>query len=79
MIIGGTNTSNVLSDPTRFNIYQYLIKHHQEVGVAEIAELFDIRPNVARLHLSKLEDINIVESYLKRLAKVAVQADVIGF
>ncbi|MFB4166464.1 helix-turn-helix transcriptional regulator [Virgibacillus sp. JSM 102003] len=61
--------TNVLSDPTRFNIYQYLIKHHQEVGVTEVAELFDIHPNVARLHLSKLEDINIVESYSKKTGK----------
>ncbi|WP_164668617.1 helix-turn-helix transcriptional regulator [Virgibacillus doumboii] len=61
--------TGVLSDPTRFNIYQYIVKQHKEVGVADIAEKFDIHPNVARLHLSKLEDINIVESYSQKTGK----------
>lgn len=61
--------TNVLSDPTRYNIYQYIIKEHQEVNVVEIADKFDIHPNVARLHLSKLEDINMVRSYSKKTGK----------
>ena len=61
--------TNVLSDPTRYNIYQYIIKERQEVNVAEIAQKFDIHPNVARLHLSKLEDINMVKSYSKKTGK----------
>ncbi|XGA29544.1 helix-turn-helix domain-containing protein [Virgibacillus sp. CBA3643] len=52
--------TNVLSDPTRYNIYQFIVKHHKEVSVVEIAGEFDIHQNVARLHLSKLEDINLV-------------------
>nr|WP_326480890.1 helix-turn-helix domain-containing protein [Virgibacillus halodenitrificans]CDQ35504.1 iron-sulfur cluster biosynthesis transcriptional regulator SufR [Virgibacillus halodenitrificans] len=55
--------TNVLSDPTRYNIYQYLIKEHEEVNVNDIAKAFFIHPNVARLHLSKLEDIGMVVSY----------------
>lgn len=61
--------TNVLSDPTRFNIYQYMIKQHKEVNVAEIAKEFEIHPNVARLHLSKLEDIHLVESYSEKTGK----------
>ncbi|SFD53940.1 Predicted transcriptional regulator, ArsR family [Lentibacillus persicus] len=61
--------TGVLSDPTRFNIYQYMIKHHQEVSVASIAKEFNIHPNVARLHLSKLEDIHMVESYSEKTGR----------
>ncbi|MBY7143378.1 helix-turn-helix domain-containing protein [Virgibacillus sp. NKC19-3] len=61
--------TNVLSDPTRYNIYQYIIKYHKEVSVVEIAEEFDIHPNVARLHLSKLEDVNMIVSYAQKTGK----------
>lgn len=61
--------TNVLSDPTRFNIYQYIIEHHQAVSVLEIAKEFDIHPNVARLHLSKLEDVDMVTSYSHKTGK----------
>lgn len=61
--------TNVMSDPTRFNIYQHLIKNHEVVNVNNIAERFDIHPNVARLHLSKLEDINLVSSFLEKTGK----------
>ncbi|WP_370642261.1 helix-turn-helix transcriptional regulator [Virgibacillus salidurans] len=61
--------TNVLSDPTRYNIYQYIIKHHKEVSVVEIAGEFDIYPNVARLHLLKLEDVNMVVSYSQKTGK----------
>ncbi|GAB3791348.1 helix-turn-helix transcriptional regulator [Virgibacillus kimchii] len=61
--------TNVLSDPTRYNIYQHIIQNQREVSVVDIAEKFDIHPNVARLHLSKLEDINMVKSYSKKSGK----------
>src|SRR5690625_5246670 len=61
--------TNVLSDPTRYSIYQHIIHNQREVSVVEIAEQFDIHPNVARLHLSKLEDINMVKSYSKKSGK----------
>lgn len=66
--------TNVLSDPTRYYIYQYITKRHQEVTVQEVAENFNIHPNVARLHLSKLEDVNMLASETKRLEKAAGQA-----
>ncbi|WP_026572468.1 helix-turn-helix transcriptional regulator [Bacillus sp. UNC438CL73TsuS30] len=61
--------TNVLSDPTRYYIYQYITKRHQEVTVQEVAENFDIHPNVARLHLSKLEDVNMLISETKKTGK----------
>lgn len=61
--------TNVLSDPTRYHIYQHLVSTQQEVTVAEVAEKFDIHQNVARLHLSKLEDIRLVISFTKKTGK----------
>jgi predicted ArsR family transcriptional regulator len=61
--------TNVLSDPTRYYIYQYITKRHQEVTVQEIADGFNIHPNVARLHLSKLEDVNMLVSETKKTGK----------
>ncbi|WP_163969995.1 helix-turn-helix transcriptional regulator [Oceanobacillus halotolerans] len=61
--------TNVLSDPTRFNIYEYIVKHHDAVSVVDIANEFKIHPNVARLHLSKLEDINMVISFSQKTGK----------
>ena len=61
--------TNVLSDPTRYYIYQYVTKKHDEVTVQEIADNFSIHPNVARLHLSKLEDVNMLVSETKKTGK----------
>lgn len=54
--------TNVLSDPTRLSIYEYITKNHKEVTVQDIAEEFHIHPNVARLHLTKLEDVGMLVS-----------------
>lgn len=61
--------TNVLSDPTRYYIYQYISQKHNEVTVQEIADEFNIHPNVARLHLSKLEDVNMLKSETKKTGK----------
>lgn len=61
--------TNVLSDPTRYYIYQHVTKQHSEVTVQDIADRFEIHPNVARLHLSKLEDINLLTSETKKTGK----------
>ena len=61
--------TNVLSDPTRYYIYQYVTQKHDEVTVQEIADNFNIHPNVARLHLSKLEDVNMLVSETKKNRK----------
>ena len=61
--------TNVLSDPTRFSIYEYITKNHHEVTVQEVADAFNIHPNVARLHLSKLEDVNMLVSETKKTGR----------
>lgn len=61
--------TNVLSDPTRYSIFEYITKKHDNVTVQEIAEKFQIHPNVARLHLSKLEDIEIIKSENRKTGK----------
>jgi len=61
--------TNVLSDPTRYYIYQYVTKRQSEVTVQEIADNFEIHPNVARLHLSKLEDVHMLISETKKTGK----------
>nr|WP_197970003.1 helix-turn-helix domain-containing protein [Mesobacillus harenae] len=58
-----------MSDPTRYHIYQYITKRHKDVTVQEIADNFEIHPNVARLHLSKLEDVNMLVSETKKTGK----------
>lgn len=61
--------TSVLADPTRYYIYQYITKRHKDVTVQEIADEFTIHPNVARLHLSKLEDVNMLISETKKTGK----------
>ncbi|HLS60616.1 MAG TPA: helix-turn-helix domain-containing protein [Virgibacillus sp.] len=61
--------TNVISDPTRFSIYQYMIRMHKTVSVLDISRQFEIHPNVARLHLSKLEDIHLIKSHFERTGK----------
>ncbi len=61
--------TSVLSDPTRFKIYQYISERHNDVTVQEIADQFEIHPNVARLHLSKLEDVSMLSSETKKTGK----------
>ncbi len=61
--------TGVLSDPTRYSIYQYLLTKKEGVTVLEIADKFEIHPNVARLHLSKLEDVELVHSKAEKTGK----------
>lgn len=61
--------TGVLADPTRFSIYHYIVTHHQSVTVQEIADQFEIHPNVARLHLTKLEDVNLLTSASEKTGK----------
>lgn len=61
--------TGVLSDSTRYYIYKYISQKHSDVTVQEIADEFNIHPNVARLHLSKLEDVNMLTSETKKTGK----------
>lgn len=68
--------TGVLSDPTRFSIYQYISRQHRDITVQEIADTFKIHTNVARLHLSKLEDVAMLVSETKKLVKAGA---LVGF
>lgn len=59
----------MLADPTRFSIYQYITSKREPVTVQEIADEFDIHPNVARLHLTKLEDVELLTSTSEKHGK----------
>ncbi|MBO8162234.1 MAG: helix-turn-helix domain-containing protein [Brevibacillus sp.] len=59
---GAHKLVTALADPTRFSIYQYVANCKKQVTVQEIADQFSIHPNVARLHLCKLEDVNLLQS-----------------
>ena len=61
--------TSVLADPTRYYIYQFILNNHREVTVQDIADQFEIHPNVARLHLSKLEDVKMIVSESKKTGK----------
>ena len=62
-----TEVAAVLADPTRFAIYEKLVKSRpRSFTVQEIAEEFSLHPNVARTHLGRLEEIGLVESVLEK-------------
>lgn len=49
-----TAISAAFGDPTRRNIFLLVREHGEGVTAAEVAEQFDLHPNVARHHLDKL-------------------------
>lgn len=62
-----TDVAAVLADPTRFAIYERLVRSRpRSFTVQEIAEAFSLHPNVARTHLGRLEEIGLVESVLEK-------------
>jgi len=61
--------SAVLADPTRYSIYQYVLVAPDSVPVAEVARRFDLHPNVARMHLSKLAEIGLLVQRTERSRK----------
>ncbi len=54
--------AGVLADSTRFSIYRHITKVNRAVNVVEIADKFSIHPNVARMHLNRLEEVGLVNS-----------------
>lgn len=52
--------TSTLADETRYSIYEYILQEKKTVTVQNIADKFGIHPNVARLHLTKLSEINII-------------------
>ena len=61
--------TSVLADSTRFSIYKYVIKVNRAVNVTEISDNFLIHPNVARLHLTRLEDVSLLVSETEKTGR----------
>jgi predicted ArsR family transcriptional regulator len=60
--------TSAFGDPTRREIYLYVHENPEGVTAAEVAERFDLHPNVARHHLDKLVAGAYVEVALERPA-----------
>ena len=61
--------SAVLADDTRYHIYRAVAERPgEDVTVAEIAEHFGLHPNVARMHLAKLEQAGFLSTAFRRSA-----------
>ena len=59
--------SAVLADDTRYGIYRTIAEHPgHDVTVADIAERFGLHPNVARMHLAKLEQAGFLATGFRR-------------
>ncbi len=55
--------AGVLGDPTRYAIYQSIMASNKTAVTAqEVAEQFSLHPNVARIHLNKLQEIGLLVS-----------------
>lgn len=54
--------TSTLADETRFQIYEYMLQQKKSFTVQDIAQKFNIHPNVARLHLTKLTEINVISA-----------------
>ena len=61
--------TGTLADETRFRIYEFMLQNKRAFTVQEIADQFDIHPNVARLHLAKLSEINVLSSDFAKTGK----------
>jgi predicted ArsR family transcriptional regulator len=59
--------SVVLADETRYRIYRSIAEQpHDVVTVAEVARQFGLHPNVARMHLGKLEQAGLLATGLRK-------------
>lgn len=61
--------ANTLADETRFSIYEKLLQTKKTYSVQQIAELFTIHPNVARLHLTKLTEVELIQAEYEKTGK----------
>lgn len=60
--------SAVLADDTRYRIYRSITERPDDaVTVADVAERFSLHPNVARMHLTKLEKAGFLAVDFRRL------------
>jgi predicted ArsR family transcriptional regulator/TusA-related sulfurtransferase len=57
---GGVSVAKALGSPTRAGIYEHLRDAGRGLTVRDVADAFDIHPNVARTHLETLADAGLV-------------------
>jgi predicted ArsR family transcriptional regulator len=67
-----TAVTSAFGDPTRREIYLFAREHDAGVTAAEVAERFELHPNVARHHLDKLAAGGYVEVAVARAAHAGV-------
>ena len=61
--------SAVLADDTRYRIYRWVAERPAaDVTVTDVAEQFGLHPNVARMHLAKLEQAGFLATGFRRAA-----------
>ncbi len=61
--------SAVLADDTRYHIYRWIAEQPgSDVTVADVAAQFGLHPNVARMHLAKLEQAGFLATSFRRAA-----------
>jgi predicted ArsR family transcriptional regulator len=59
--------SAVLADDTRYHIYRWIAEQPgTDVTVADVAGEFGLHPNVARMHLAKLEQAGFLDTGFRR-------------
>lgn len=61
--------TSTMSDETRYLIYEHMLKYKRAFTVQEIADVFEIHPNVARHHLTKLAEINVISADFLKTGK----------
>lgn len=61
--------TSTLADETRFHIYEYMLQQKKYFTVQDIADQFHIHPNVARLHLTKLSEIEVITADFLKTGK----------
>ena len=61
--------TSTLADETRFQIYNFMLQQKRVFTVQEVADQFQIHPNVARLHLTKLAEIKVITADFVKTGK----------
>jgi predicted ArsR family transcriptional regulator len=58
--------ARALGDPTRYNIFRYVVDAVRPVGVAELTEHFALNHNAIRQHLNKLVEAELINEQTAR-------------
>jgi predicted ArsR family transcriptional regulator len=61
--------ATTLADETRFSIYEYILQQKKSFSVQQIANHFSIHPNVARLHLTKLTEVQLIHATFEKTGR----------